>query len=88
MRNSFPSATEYYRALKAIELEGIHVSHRELLRAHFAAPQHTASWRQLAPVVGYPNAEAVKLQYGLFARRVARHLRITKRQAGGFWLNV
>jgi len=84
----FGSATNYYRALKAIEVERIHPSHRDLLRAHFAAPDHTVSWRELAPSVGYPNAEPIKLQYGLFARRVAEHLGITKQQAGGFWLNV
>lgn len=69
--------------------KGIHPSQRALILAHLDAPKHTASWRELAPAVGYPNAEAVKLQYGKLAHRVADELGVTSiRQARGFWLNV
>jgi hypothetical protein len=84
MAKTLPSMSDYHRALKAVEAEGIHPAHRDLLRAHFAAPRHTVSWRELAPSVGYPNAEAVKLQYGLFARRIAEHLGITRRRSARF----
>lgn len=87
MTKTFGTSADYYRALKALERAGIHPSHRDLLRAHFAAPQHTVSWRELAPSVGYANAEAVKLQYGSFARRIAKQLGITRPPAG-FWLHV
>lgn len=88
MIKNFGSARDYYRALKALEAEGIPVAHRDLLRAHFAAPDHTVSWRELAPSVGYPSPEPVKLQYGKFARRIAERLGVTKRRANGFWLYV
>lgn len=88
MAKTFGSADAYYRALRALDNEGIHRAHRDLLRAHFAAPDHTVSWRELAPSVGYPHAEPVKLQYGRFARRIAEQLGVSKRQAGGFWLHV
>jgi len=87
MTKTFGTAADYYRALKAVERAGIHPSHRDLLRAHFAAPEETVSWRELAPSVGYANAEAVKLQYGSFARKVAEQLGVTK-PPSGFWLNV
>ena len=88
MIKKFGSATDYLHALRTVEAEGIPGSHRDLLRAHFAAPDHTVSWRELAPSVGYPSAEPVKLQYGKFARRIAEHLGVTKQRAHGFWLNV
>jgi hypothetical protein len=71
-----------------IESEGIHPSHRDLLRAHFAAPEQIVSWRELAPSVGYPSAEPVKLQYGILARRIAGQLGVTRERAHGFWLHV
>lgn len=87
MTKKFGTTADYYRALQALERTGIHHSHRDLLRAHFAAPEHTVSWRELAPSVGYANAEAVKLQYGSFARRLAEQLGVTRPPAG-FWLHV
>lgn len=88
MTPSFGTAADYYRALRAVEAEGIHPSHRDLLRAHFAAPEQTVSWRELAPSVGYPSAEPVKLQYGTLARRIAGRLGVSKEEARGFWLHV
>src|SRR5262249_50908418 len=58
-----------------------------LLRAHYAAPDHTATWSQLASAVGYANFTAVNLQYGKLATRVAAQLRIGK-PPRGFWLYV
>jgi hypothetical protein len=45
-----------------------------LLQAHFNAPEHTATWEQLAVAVGYDGFRAVNLQYGRFAERIARQL--------------
>lgn len=88
MTGGFGSANDYYRALRAVEAEGLHPSQRDMLRAHFAAPDHTVSWREMAPSVGYRSAEPVKLQYGKLARRIAERLGISKHQARGFWLFV
>lgn len=58
-----------------------------LLRAHFEAPDHAATWAQLAVAVGYSNSKAVNLHYGKFAKRIAAHLGVHQRPQG-FWLDV
>jgi predicted HNH restriction endonuclease len=88
MTKSFGSGSDFYQALRVIEGEGIPFSQLDLLRAHFAADQHTVSWRELALQVGYSSAETVKLHYGKLAHRVADRLQVTKAQAQGFWLHV
>lgn len=84
--DNFGTTAQYVRALRRIRRDGMHHSHLALLQAHFSSPARTISWRELAKRVGYANAEAVKLQYGLFAKRVAGHLGISN--APGFWLKV
>lgn len=84
----FATSGEYYDALVAVERSGIGAKHLEMLRAHFSAPRHVVTWRQLAAAVGYPNYETVNLQYGIFARQLAEELGLTKKKLGGFWLHV
>jgi hypothetical protein len=38
---------------------------REMLRAHYHAPDRKITARQLAEAVGYPNYSTVNLQYGV-----------------------
>jgi predicted HNH restriction endonuclease len=81
------SADEFLRALKNLEREGIPPKHVDLLRAHYAAPQHTVTWAQLAEAVGYPTGSSVNLQYGRFAKRIGLALGFATPPAG-FWLHV
>jgi hypothetical protein len=83
----FGTTDDYVRAFEAVRAEGIPDKHLALLRAHYAAPDHTATWAQLASAVGYANFNAVNLQYGTFAARVAREMGITA-APNGYWLNV
>jgi hypothetical protein len=83
----FGGSDAYYRAFQAILSQGIPENHLALLRAHFQAPKHTATWAQLAREVGYANGNAVNLQYGILAARVARLLKIGE-PPNGFWLYV
>jgi predicted HNH restriction endonuclease len=80
------SPEEFVQAFKVLQAEGIPEKHADLLRAHYAAPEHTATWKELADAVGYPSGNAVNLQYGTFAKRVALQLGIDS--APGFWLHV
>ena len=70
----FGTTDDYCRAFKAVRTEGIADKHLALLQAHFNAPEHTATWEQLAAAVGYHGYRAVNLQYGRFAERIARQL--------------
>jgi|SRR6516225_3536764 putative restriction endonuclease len=83
----FGAADDYRRAFEVIRAEGIPDNHVALLRAHYAAPDHTSTWAQLAVAVGYANGKAVNLQYGTLAGRVAALLGIDQ-PPKGFWLNV
>jgi hypothetical protein len=66
---------------------GVPATHRALLQAHYAAPDHTATWAQLAAAVGYASGNAVNLQYGRLAGRVAGRLGVAG-PPHGFWLYV
>src|SRR5438034_66955 len=83
----FGTANDYLRAFETVRAEGIPDNHLALLRAHFAAPDHTATWAQLAAAVGYANFNAVNLQYGKLAARVASQLGI-RQPPLDFWLSV
>jgi hypothetical protein len=83
----FGTVDDYLRAFRAIQAEGIPENHIALLRAHFTAADHTATWAQLAAAVGYANGAAVNLQYGTLARRVAQQLGVSQ-PPHGFWLHV
>lgn len=83
----FGTTAEYLRAFETLCAEGVADNHLALLRAHYSAPDHTATWAQLAAVVGYANGNAVNLHYGTFASRVASAMGITS-VPNGFWLDV
>ena len=72
--NEFGTANDYYRAFKAIQKADIPDKHLALLQTHYEAPEHTATWEQLAAAVKYDGFRAVNLQYGTFAERIAREL--------------
>jgi hypothetical protein len=87
--DTFGTADDYFRAFQALQNKGKGISenHIALLNAHFNAPNHTATWAQLAKAVGYPSGDTVNLQYGTFAGRVAQQLGIREKPKG-FWLYV
>ena len=78
---------QYALVFRKLLREGIPEKHIAMIEAHVAAPARTVSWLELAAEVGYANEEAVKLQYGLFAHRVANELGILE-PPDQFWLNV
>lgn len=81
------SSDQYAVAFRKLSRERIPEKHIAMLEAHAAASRRTVSWPELAREVGYANEEAVKLQYGLFAHRVANELGIFS-APDDFWLNV
>ncbi len=83
----FGTSDDYIRAFGVLVAEGIPHNHLALLRAHYAAPNHTATWAQLAEAIGYANGKAVNLQYGTFAGRVAQQMGIAE-VPRDFWLDV
>ena len=83
----FPSADAYERAFRVLQGEGIPPKHIALLQAHFKAPNQTATWAQLGESVGYASGNAVNLQYGKLASRVAHQLGYME-PPSGFWLFV
>jgi len=83
----FGTADTYFRAFEILRREGIPEKHIAILQAHFEAPRHTATWAQLAEVVGYANGNAVNLQYGTLAGRAARLLGLVE-PPEGWWLFV
>lgn len=85
--DTFGTVDDYFKAFQALQEEGIHEQHRALLKVHCDAPKHTATWAQLAKVVGYPNGDTVNMQYGTLARRVAEQLGVREKPKG-FWLYV
>lgn len=84
---SFATPDQYTEAFRRLLRVRIPRKHIAMLEAHAAAPRHTITWPELATEVGYANEEAVKLQYGLFAHRVANELGIFA-APDDFWLNV
>ena len=82
----YASPERYAAAFRALQREGIPKKHIRMLNVHASAPLRTVSWPDVACEVGYSNEEGVKLQYGLFAHRVANELGIFK--VPGFWSNV
>ena len=86
-KTHFGTADEYTAALSAVVAEGVSDRQIELLRAHYKAPRHTATARQLANAVGYANYGGVNIQYGTLAHRIASRLGIVE-PPNGFWLFV
>ena len=88
----FGTTEEYLRAFKAVLAGRIHQKHLALLRAHLAAPGYTTTWARLADAVGYPNSSSVNLQYGNFAKQIARKLGLSDKpldpNGSAWWLWV
>jgi hypothetical protein len=71
---TFGTADDYFRALQSLLRRHVAPKHLALLKEHFNAPDHTITWWKLAEKVGYRNFNAVNLQYGTLAERVAGQL--------------
>lgn len=86
-QDQFGTVDDYFRAFEFVLHEGIPDKHLDLLRAHFDAPNHTATANELAKAVGDTSYRAVNLQYGTLAGRVAERLGIIQKP-NGFWFSV
>ncbi|HWG45671.1 MAG TPA: hypothetical protein VN688_23115 [Gemmataceae bacterium] len=60
---SLPSSQQYREALSRLA-EALPSNHLALLRAHYRAPDHTATATDLAKAVGYQDYRGVNAQYG------------------------
>ena len=87
MNKDFGTVDDYIKALENIIAERLPKSHVTLLRKHCEAPQHISTAYRLAQAVGYANGNAVNLQYGILAHRVATELGVDEAPKG-FWLYV
>jgi hypothetical protein len=80
----FGTTKECATALGRMISEGLPAKHLDLLQAHCEAPRRTRTASQLAEAVGYANGNAVNLQYGSLAHRVATELGVA--EPPGLWL--
>jgi hypothetical protein len=88
MSEDFGTVDDYTRALQTVlKEEGVPEKHLDILRAHCEAPDRTSTANKLAQAVGYANGNAVNLQYGTLAHRVATELGVPE-PPKGFWLFV
>jgi hypothetical protein len=71
-----PSSEDFKRALQ--EISPIAEHHRRILKAHYTAPNYTATVTELAESVGYTRFNAVNLHYGIFVNLIADRLRLTR----------
>ena len=71
-----PSSEDFSRALQ--ELLPIAEHHRQILKAHYTAPNYTATVTELAESVGYTSFNAVNLHYGIFVNLIADRLRLSR----------
>jgi hypothetical protein len=76
------TAEEYARAFRAVADR----MPRDLLEAHLAAPDYTATWQDLAEAVGKLSYRGVNARYGTFAREVAELLGVVEKPVG--WVMV
>ena len=67
-----PSSEDFSRALQQISPIAEH--HRRILRAHYTAPNYTATVTKLAESVGYTSFNAINLHYGIFVNLIAERL--------------
>ncbi|NJL06437.1 MAG: hypothetical protein HC911_16340 [Chloroflexaceae bacterium] len=71
MRDYLPSVADYKRGLQKLDREKrIAENHRNMLIAHYNAPNHTITATALAQEVGYKRFTAVNLQYGTFGKKL------------------
>lgn len=77
--DSAPIATveQFKAALKAVKNGDWPESHLEMLRAQFAAPDHTITATKLAKAAKFHNYNGANLQYGTMASHFARELGYT-----------
>lgn len=80
----FGDVLSYIEAIRAVLDEGVSPKHLQILQAHYDLPEHTATWEQLAKIVGYDGFRAISLQYGSFAKRIAHKLGISD-PPNNFW---
>jgi hypothetical protein len=88
--SEFGTRDAYRAAFLQLAREGLSPKQRDLFSKHYSALGHTITWEDLAIGVGYANRNAVQLQYGTLARRLANHLGIDKAPRadhfiGEFW---
>ena len=67
------TASAYLDAFRSVESQ-LNDKQRSILANHYAAPEHTATARQLALSVGYASHAPVNSQYGVLARRLCELL--------------
>ena len=64
--SELPTTAQYKAGLQRLDAS-IHPNHRAMLLAHFRAPDHTITARELAKVADYKDWNGANLQYGTFA---------------------
>lgn len=69
--------SEYLQALDAIKPSEQQL---EMLRIHLSAPGRSLTARQLAKAIGFSNWNAANLQYGTFAGKLCKELRVEPEQ--------
>jgi hypothetical protein len=69
-----PTVEDFLRALQ--DVRPISPTHVSLLRAHYAAPNHTATTIDLANAMGWEGWPAVNLHYGQFVNRLRNYLHL------------
>jgi hypothetical protein len=67
---SVPSKAQFLQALHAV-WPSLHDNRRAMLLAHFRAPSHRASMRDLALSAGYKAGRPANVQYGIVGRAIA-----------------
>jgi hypothetical protein len=62
-----PSVADYKAALSAVQMSD---GQRDMLRAHYLAPNHTITSTELADAAGYKGWQGANLQYGLLGKKL------------------
>lgn len=84
----YASSRDYRAAFDALRKRGISPNYWTYLRAHLALAKRPITWRQLGVSMGFPEKTAhtrVNLQYGSFAKLLARELPPSEPP---FWLHL
>ena len=58
----FGASEDDTRAFATLLREGIAEKHIALMKAHFKAPYHTATWAQIAKAVGYASCVPIVIE--------------------------
>src|SRR5947209_14795730 len=80
---------EYSGGLQALEPDLTPTEHK-MLKAHYQAPEHTITARQLAQALGWSGFEPSNTHYGRLARKVGDVLAVgmSKRGRSMSWLSL